>query len=185
MSQDAPSTGHDPETVSRYAVSRDSTQREFLAAAKLYARDVVESTALSVDVDALEWEVSTRAKRRAGGVKHRDGEPRVVSLTWDYFQHAGWEPTAGIVRHELIHAHLLAEAGDASHGDAFERLAEALEAPRYCERFSEPKWWVCCTKCDNRLARYRTSSLTEHPERYACGDCGGRLRVRPGSGKRR
>lgn len=181
MCPDPTARGHDPETVSRYAVSTDCTHREFLAAVKLYARAVVESTTLSVDVNDLEWEVSTRARRRAGAVKHRDGDPLAVSLTWAYFQHAGWTPTAAIVRHELIHAHLLDAAGDASHGAAFEALAETLDAPRRCERFSEPAWWVECESCDTQLARYRASAVTKHPERYACGDCGGTLRVTPGA----
>lgn len=174
---DAP-TPEDPEgPVSAYAVSPESTRREFLAAAKLYAREVVDAHGLTVAVDTLNWEVSARAKRRAGAVKHCDGTPETVSLTWDFFAEKGWEQTTEIVRHELAHVHLLNEADDGGHGPAFEALAERLRAPRHCERFVGPAWWVRCVDCSVELARYRASKLVEHPERYACGACGGRLRV--------
>jgi predicted SprT family Zn-dependent metalloprotease len=173
MSDDPPVT----DRVRRYAVTPDCSHAEFLAAAKLYARAVVDDHDLSVSVSDLSWEVSTRAKRRAGAVKYRDGDPEVVVLAWRQFEHAGWPAVAATVRHELAHVHLLREDGDASHGPAFERLADRLDTHVRCERFTPPKWWVRCTDCDTALARYRRSKLVTEPERYRCGDCGGRFRV--------
>jgi len=163
--------------VERYAVSDDASPEEFLAAAKLYAREVVDRHDLSVDVRALEWDVSKRAKRRAGVVKHTDGEPEEVLLTWEHFAANGWAAAAGTVRHELAHVHLLNEASDASHGTAFRDLADELDAPRHCERFADPNYWVVCTDCDARLARYRRSKLVKRPGDYRCADCGGAFRV--------
>ncbi len=163
--------------VSRYAVSPDCTHEEFLAAAKLYAREVVDRHDLSASVSDLDWEVSTRAKRRAGAVKWRDGEPRAVVLTWEHFVEQGWAAAAATIRHELVHVHLLEEEDDASHGPAFRRLAGLLDAPRHCERFAEPKWWVTCRDCGARLARYRRSKLVANPDEYECGDCGGDFRI--------
>lgn len=163
--------------VDRYAVGPESTHEEFLAAAKLYAREVVDRHGLAVDVSRLEWEVSTRAKRRAGAVTYRDGDPRTVRLTWAHFQNEGWAAASATIRHELIHVHLLVEAGDASHGDAFRRLADWLDTHVHCERFVDPEWWVTCVDCGARLARYRRSKLVEQPERYRCNDCGGAFRV--------
>lgn len=160
-----------------YAVAPDCTEAEFLAAARAYARSVVSAHDLSADVSGLEWEVSRRAKRRAGAVKHRDGEPRAVSLTWAHFSEHGWAATAATVRHELVHVHRMNEAGDAGHGAGFRALAEALDAPLTCERFVEPRWWVVCEDCGARVGRYRRSRLVEHPRRYRCGECGGALRV--------
>lgn len=165
------------EPPDRYAVEPDATTEQFLAAAKLYARAVVDRHDLSVDVSDLDWEVSRRAKRRAGAVLYRDGEPETVRLTWGQFEGEGWRAAAATVRHELIHVHLLAEDGDASHGEAFRRLAEELDTHVHCERFADPAWWVTCVDCGARLARYRRSKLVEEPERYACGDCGGAFRV--------
>ncbi|MUV59313.1 SprT-like domain-containing protein [Halobacterium sp. CBA1126] len=158
-----------------YAVDADASTAEFLAVAKVYARDVAESYDLSVDVSALDWEVSKRAKRRAGAVKYRGDDPETVSLTWEYFQEHGWGATADVVRHELIHVHLINEAGDASHGDAFRELAADLQTSVACERFADPNWWVVCEDCGSELPRYRKSKLVKNPDQYRCGGCGGRL----------
>ena len=163
--------------VARYAVSSACSHAEFLAAAKLYARAVADRHDLSVSVGDLDWKVSTRAKRRAGAVHHRDGDPERITLAWRQFENEGWVATAATVRHELVHVHLLAEDGDASHGPAFRQLAEDLDTHVRCERFTPPAFWVICTDCDARIARYRRSKIVESPERYQCGDCGGRLRV--------
>jgi len=162
---------------SRYAVDEAASDEQFLAAAKLYAREIVARFGLSVSVSALSWAVSTRAKRRAGAVKHREGSPETVSLTRQYFETKGWSSMAAIVRHELIHVHLLNEMDDGGHGEQFHALAEELHAPRHCERFAEPSWWVVCTGCPTRIPRYRRSKLVTHPEEYACGNCGGGFRV--------
>ncbi|MCG1002994.1 MULTISPECIES: SprT-like domain-containing protein [Halobacterium] len=170
----------EPQTLDTefYALSSDADIPEFLAVAKVYARDVVENYDLSVDVTALDWTVSKRAKRRAGAVEYRDGTPETVSLTWAYFQEHGWAATADVVRHELIHVHLLNEAGDASHGDAFREWATELRTSVTCERFADPNWWIVCEFCGSEMARYRKSKLVKHPEAYRCGGCGGRLYAR-------
>jgi len=80
MTGDAP--GLDTEF---YAIEGDVSTDEFLAVARVYAREVARNYDLSVAVDDLEWEVSKRAKRRAGAVKYRNGEPETVSLTWELF----------------------------------------------------------------------------------------------------
>ena len=165
------------DAVRRYAVSAECTREEFLAAAKVYARTVVADHDLSVSVSDLSWEVSTRAKRRAGAVKYRDGVPETVVLTWGHFENAGWPAAAATIRHELAHVHLLNESGDASHGSAFRRLADRLDTHVHCDRFTPPEWWVRCTDCDATLPRYRRSKLVEHPDQYRCGDCGGSFRV--------
>lgn len=167
-------TATDPET---YRIPTDCTHEEFIAAAKVYARTVVETYDLAVRVSELDWEVSTRAKRRAGAVKSRDGEPTTISVTWKYFQTNGWEQVAAIVRHELIHVHLINRHDDHTHGDRFRAWAEKLETDVRCDRFSEPKWWVSCTECATEIPRYRRSKLVTDTEKYRCGDCGGQLQV--------
>lgn len=166
-----------PDTAA-YAIDPDCSREEFLAVAKVYARDVVDAAGLTVTVSNLDWEISMRAKRRAGAVKYRDGDPETVVLTWEHFANSGWERMAGTVRHELVHVHLLNEGYGSGHGERFRRLAERIEAPVHCERFSDPKYWVECEDCDTRLARYRRSKLVENPGQYRCGDCGGAFRVR-------
>lgn len=165
-----------------YDVAADVSISEFLAVAKVYARDVVDTYDLSVAVSDLEWEVSKRAKRRAGAVKYRNEHPETVSLTWAYFQEHGWAATADVVRHELIHVHRLNEAGDASHGAAFRELADDLQTSVTCKRFAEPNWWVTCESCGSEMPRYRQSKLVKNPGEYRCGGCGGELVSRRASG---
>ncbi|MFB6106371.1 MAG: SprT-like domain-containing protein [Halobacteriaceae archaeon] len=161
----------------RHHVSPDCSREEFLAVCKVYAREIVRRFGLSVDVSALSWEVSTRAKRRAGVVEHRDGDPETVRLTWEHFETQGWEAAAATVRHELAHVHLLNEQSDAGHGADFRRLADELETTVHCDRFAEPTYWVVCDGCGSRLPRYRRSKLVENPETYRCGACGHALRA--------
>jgi predicted SprT family Zn-dependent metalloprotease len=73
--------------------------------------------------------------------------------------------------------HLLNEADDPSHGPRFRDLADRLETHVHCDRFVDPDWWVVCESCETRLARYRRSKLVQNPGDYACGNCGGDLRV--------
>ncbi|WP_254832468.1 SprT-like domain-containing protein [Haloglomus salinum] len=163
-----------------YAVDTDASEAEFLAACKLYAREVVDAFGLSADVGRLDWQVSRRAKRRAGQVRYRDDEPEVVVLTWGYFERRGWAAMASTVRHELVHVHLLNEYGDGSHGERFERWAERLDTCVSCELFTTPEWWVVCEDCDAALARYRESKLVRRVDEYRCGECGGDLRLADG-----
>ncbi|WP_142860547.1 SprT-like domain-containing protein [Salinigranum halophilum] len=165
--------GPDPAS---YHIGTDATVEEFLAVSRVYARAVVDHYGLTADVDDLEWEVSTRAKRRAGAVKSRAGRPETVSLTWAYFRANGWAAVAETIRHELVHVHLLNEHGDGSHGERFRRLAADLQTNVHCERFVEPRWWIVCQSCGQRLARYRRSKLVRDVASYRCGDCGGTLR---------
>lgn len=159
-----------------YRITPAASEAEFLAVARVYSRSVVDEHDLDVDVSGLTWEVSTRAKRRAGAVKYRDDEPVAVSLTWDYFEEFGWSDVAETIRHELVHAHLLNSRGDSSHGEAFERLAEELDTSVHCKRFTTPKYWVVCDNCETQIARYRRSKLVTQPESYRCGSCGRSLR---------
>ncbi len=176
---DGPDTApdRDPVGVDWYDISPACSHEEFLAVVKVYAREVVDRYDLTASVSDLSWEVSTRAKRRAGAVRYRDGTPETVVLTWDHFANQGWAATAATVRHELIHVHLLNEDGDASHGAHFRELAERLHTHVHCDRFVPPEWWVVCTGCGARLARYRESKLVTDPAQYRCGDCGGPFRV--------
>lgn len=181
---DAESGPHDQwilDTVDKYQISPDCSKEEFIAVVKRYARKVTDEFSLSVSVTELDWEVSVRAKRRAGAVKHRDGTPESVSLTWEYFEQKGWEAIAETIRHELIHVHLLNEAQDAGHGPPFRELAQDLNTRIRCSRFAEPNWWVVCDSCGDRVARYRRSPLIDDPDQYRCGSCGGALLVKSNS----
>lgn len=154
--------------------SDPETPAELLARAKQYARTVP----LSLDYGAISWEISHRAKRRAGVCLFDPSTEEVtIRLTWDAYEAFGWERFTATIRHELIHALEFRERGESGHGEFFERKARELDAPRHCPRFSEPNYWVVCTGCDNQIGRYRRSKLVKNPQKYRCGDCGDELRV--------
>lgn len=163
----------------RYHIDRSCSEDEFLAVAKVYAREVVSTHGLSVSVSDLEWELSKRAKRRAGALRYADGEPKAIVITWAYFLERGWTATTAIIRHELIHAHLVAERSEHRHTEAFEEWADRLDTSVHCELFTDPNWWVHCTGCDAKFARYRESKVVTDPGSYCCGTCGSPLRVEP------
>jgi SprT-like protein len=120
--------------------------------------------------------VSHRAKRQAGVTKY-DPATTTITLSWDAFEHHGWEQFSATVRHELIHAWQYHKYGEADHGRTLDRWTDALDTSQCCERFTSPNWWVICEDCDGQLARYRRSKVVKHPEKYSCSDCGGSLRV--------
>jgi predicted SprT family Zn-dependent metalloprotease len=163
------------EDLSWYNIDPDCSEEEFLAVSKVYARDIIAEYELSVDITTIDWEISKRAKRRAGLIKYEDKTPTAIVLSWKLFANEGWDAMAATIRHELIHAHLLNTNKDASHGADFKSLAEELKTHVHCDRFVEPEWIIRCTDCGCEFPRYRRSKVVKNPEQYSCGDCGGTL----------
>lgn len=40
-----------------------------------------------------------------------------------------------------------------------------------------PKYLIVCTHCGYTYPRYKKSAVVQHPERYRCGRCGGKLKL--------
>jgi|AntRauTorcE11898_2_1112593.scaffolds.fasta_scaffold04138_2 predicted SprT family Zn-dependent metalloprotease len=173
MSEPTPHLG----TEDRYSLSSECTDRELRSVVKIYAREVVDAHDLAVSVSELEWEISHRAKRRAGALYHADGQPERIQIARRQFDNSGWLAVASTIRHELIHAHLVRVADEPGHGERFERLAAELDTSVHCDRFSDPKYWVRCEDCDQKIPRYRESKLVKQADQFRCGDCGGRFDV--------
>ncbi|WP_408957317.1 SprT-like domain-containing protein [Natrinema sp. 74] len=153
---------------------------EITARARIHAREVVDECELVVDLAALEWEVSTRARRRAGACRWDAGrEVATIVLTRRAYERYEWPTFAGVVRHELVHAWEFQRFGESGHGDRFRERAAALEAPRYCEAFAEPRYVLRCLAddCDWRAKRHRASRPVKAPDQYRCGGCGGSYEV--------
>ncbi|WP_231188317.1 SprT-like domain-containing protein [Haladaptatus sp. DYF46] len=158
-----------------------TTERALLDRAQAHAADVAAEHFPDLPIEAIGWDVSHRAKRRAGVTKYDpDTDEITIRLSWDAFEQHGREQFSSTVRHELIHAWQYHEFGEADHGETFTRWTDTLDATQYCERFKSPNWWVICTECNGRLARYQRSKVVKHPENYRCGECGGSLRSKEG-----
>lgn len=147
------------------------------------AADYATKLPLPVDLTSVSWEVSRRAKRRAGACRYDPESGEVtIRLTWAAYEAFGWDEFAGVVRHELVHAYEFQTRGESGHGPTFRALADEIDAPRRCRRFAPPTYWVTCRDCGERLARYRRSKLVQRPDRYRCGACGGGLSVERNEG---
>jgi predicted SprT family Zn-dependent metalloprotease len=144
-----------------------------------YARLYAESVDIDVDHDAIEWEVSKRARRRAGACTYdADADTVTIRLTWDAYREHGWRQFTATIRHELVHAWEFQKFGSAGHGPRFREKAAAVDAPRHCEAFADARLELsCASACGWTADRHRASSPVQDPGRYRCPDCGSDLVV--------
>ncbi len=155
----------------------DATVEEaMLAEARVHARAVE----LPVDLDRVEWETSTRARRRAGACRW-DADRGVATIVLSRRAYERYDPAAfaAVVRHELVHAWEFQRFGESGHGPRFRERAAAIDAPRHCEPFARPRYELACREdgCEWRAERHRASKPVRAPDRYRCGDCGGPIAV--------
>ncbi|ELY44367.1 SprT family zinc-dependent metalloprotease [Natronorubrum sulfidifaciens] len=160
---------------------------ELVARARIHAREVIDDHSLEIDRDALEWTVTTRARRRAGACRwDGDREVATIVLTRQAYEAYEWPTFAGVVRHELVHAWEFQRFGESGHGPRFRDLAATLDAPRHCQRFAVPRYVLRCLEddCDWRAPRHRASKPVKAPDQYRCGVCGGSYEVEHGESGR-
>ncbi|ELY93234.1 hypothetical protein C482_19731 [Natrialba chahannaoensis JCM 10990] len=153
---------------------------EIIARARIHAREVVAGTNLTLDLSALEWDVSARAKRRAGLCRWRaDCEEATIVLARRAYERYEWPEFAGVVRHELVHAWEYQQFGESGHGPRFRERAADLNAPRHCRSFSEPRYVLRClgSDCEWAAKRHQASKPVRAPDGYRCGVCGGEYEV--------
>ncbi|WP_129114587.1 SprT-like domain-containing protein [Halegenticoccus tardaugens] len=153
------------------------THDELLARAREYA----ETVDLPVDLSAVRWEVSTRAKRRAGACLYDRGSgTTTIRLARAAYRAYGWDRFAEVIRHELIHAWEYQRFGESSHGPRFRRKAADLDVSVRCPRFSAGRLRLVCTDpaCDWTAERHRASATVTEPERRRCGSCRAPYEVR-------
>lgn len=138
-----------------------------------------ESVDIDVDHDAIDWEVSKRARRRAGAcVYDADADEVTIRLTWEAYETHGWRQFTATIRHELVHAWEFQEYGTAGHGPRFREQAAAIDAPRHCEAFADARLELACrADCGWAAERHRASRPVKDPTGYRCPDCGDDLVV--------
>lgn len=178
---------------------------DLLAWSRAYAGHVVRTTDLAVDLQRVEWTVSTRAKRRAAGVKWPRvadaavGEPVdwasvavadgdappdcTLALTWAAYEEFSREEWTATLRHELVHVEQYQRFGATDHGRRFRERAAALDAPVRCRRFATPAYRLRCRDCGEEVGvRYRASKVVEEPGGYRSRCCGAALAVEEADG---
>ncbi len=146
-----------------------------LARASSYASTVD----IAVDLDAVSWEISDRAKRRAGVCLYNGDGSVTIRLTWDAYQSYGWTEFTDVIRHELVHAWEFQQYGESDHGERFRRKADEVGASRHCRTFAEPRVRLRCTDddCGWTADRHRASTVVTDPADRRCGTCGARYLV--------
>ena len=181
-----------------------STHDDLVAWSRDYCRDVRREWLVDVRFDIVEWEVSTRAKRRAAAVKRpkipaaevgtpidwetveaangrrAEGRPfsATLSLTWDAFDAFDRDEWESTLRHELVHLEQYQRCGTTDHGPAFEERARELDTDIHCETFSDPKYVLRCGDCDALVARrYRDCKLVRRADDYRSSCCEAPLSV--------
>lgn len=163
------------------------TREDLIAWSRDYCERAVRVHDLDVDLDPVEWEVSTRARRRAAAVRHpqfddasgdraRDWDdgppPCTLVLTWPAFEAFSRSEWRATLRHELIHVEQFQRTGTTGHGPDFRERATAIDATETCPAFAEPNYLLRCRACESVVARrFRESKLVSEPERYRSSCC--------------
>ncbi|WP_232685666.1 SprT-like domain-containing protein [Halobacterium zhouii] len=147
-------------------------------------RDAAAEYAARVDVDvdlgAVTWEVSTRAKRRSGAcLFDRKTESVTIRLTWAAYREYGWTEFRDVIRHELVHAWEFQQFGESGHGRRFREKAREVDAPRHCRTFTDARLRLVCTNgdCEWTARRHRASKAVTEPGDRRCGACRSRYAV--------
>ncbi|WP_436924238.1 SprT-like domain-containing protein [Halosimplex amylolyticum] len=181
-----------------------ATHEDLVGWSRDYCKDVRREWLVDVRFDLVEWEVSTRAKRRAAALKRpkipeaevgtpidwesttaaggrrADGRPfpATLSLTWDAFDAFDREQWESTLRHELVHLEQYQHCGTTDHGSAFKARARELDTEVHCETFSDPKYVLRCAECDALVARrYKDCKLVRRAEEYRSSCCQAALAV--------
>jgi predicted SprT family Zn-dependent metalloprotease len=179
------------------ALAHAETDEELILGSRAYCREACREYDLDVAFSLVEWEVSTRAKRRAAAVKRPKipetavGEPldwdaaaeRVgsdledlrtctLSLTraaFEAFDVGEWTAT---LRHELVHVEQFQRFGTTDHGPAFRDRAAAVDSTVRCPPFADPKYVLRCEKCETVVGRrYRECKLVRRHDEYRSSCC--------------
>ncbi|QCQ77020.1 transcription elongation protein SprT (plasmid) [Haloferax mediterranei ATCC 33500] len=175
---------------------------ELVRWSRAYCTRAVDRYDFSVDVTLVQWEVSTRAKRRAAAVKTPNvdgttvGKPIdwttrsiggatttppacTMSLSWRAFESFDRDEWAATLRHELVHVEQFQTFGATDHGPSFRRRAESVDAPIRVRRFTDPKYVLSCGDCGTDVAyRYRDCKLVRESSAYRSACCGAILDCR-------
>jgi predicted SprT family Zn-dependent metalloprotease len=146
------------------------TRDELLERSEAYAGTVD----IDVNLSTVEWEVSERAKRRAGACYFSSAtESITIRLTWAAYQEYGWDEFTDVIRHELVHAWEFQQSGESSHSWRFREKADDVDASRHCRSFTDARLVLRCTdeECDWTTERHRASKAVTMPEERRCGAC--------------
>lgn len=178
-----------------------STHEQLIEWSRAYAAHASGTHDMAVDLERVDWRVSTRAKRRAAAVRQpripnaavgtpidwstvaaERGQDRsspkrcTMVLTWGAFEEFAQAEWAKTLRHELIHVEQFQRFGATNHRQRFKRRAERLDTTVHCRAFTTPKYLLTCRECNGTVARrYQECKLVRQSDRYRSQCCGAGL----------
>lgn len=208
VSAAAEAADESPDSPTVRALAYAGTHEELILGSRAYCREAAREYDVDVDFSLLDWEVSTRAKRRAAAVKRpripdaeigtpmdweavadRMGQPLAelrectLSLTWAAYE--AFDPTewTATLRHELVHVEQFQRYGTTDHGAAFKERAGEVDATVRCPPFADAKFVLTCAACGTVVGRrYRECKLVRNHEQYQSSCCGAAVECsRPGA----
>lgn len=155
----------------------EMNQWELESACREYAEWAISEydTFENLNINNIDIEVSDKLKRTAG----KAGGASKISYDWfmrfayGAYQKWGWSKEfEATIRHELIHVVQFEERGEGGHGIDFRRMADSVDAPRHCEKFTEYRFKIRCSECDDVVSgKYRACKMTRQPEKYRSQCC--------------
>lgn len=164
--------------------------------ARKYANEVIygEKWPLSsdhVDLSRVEFETSTRMKRRHG-VCASDGDGNcTIRLSEETYERAGFESVTETIRHELVHVYQRQTDGvDTGHGQSFKQWVDPLDLSGRCSRQYEKQpgdysyRFYCSNGCGFVGGRHRWSVVVQRAIEGSqiCGSCQADIRVETDDG---
>lgn len=132
----------------------------------------------------IAFKINTRAKTRLGICKKK-GDFYTIEIAAALLDDSSPEALLQeTLHHELLHTcygcmkhtgrwKQLAERVNTAYGYHITRLADVDSLPSSPSQ--QPRYRLVCPHCGTIYERFRRSALIQHPERYRCGKCGGRL----------
>jgi predicted SprT family Zn-dependent metalloprotease len=138
-----------------------------------------------VDLAAITWETSRRARRRHATTIHRGDGRCAVRVAEKTLRKVGFDPLRETIRHELVHVCQFQAGVEGGHGDSFRRWIDPLGLQGTSSNHYDPvpadyRYRLYCRDCGAFVAgRYRLCETVRaaRDDRLLCGDCGGSLRV--------
>lgn len=169
------------------SISEEEDGRPVLAeAASEYAADVQnifpESPVANVDLDRVDWRVSSQLCRAGGYCETILENPpdHTIVLSYPGYRSWGWERMKGIIRHELVHVVINEKYGDdvSAHGPEFRTVAQSVDAPLRGEDPVPYRYQLFCSRCGLMVdGLYKASDRTKNPEQYRSQCCDARIQV--------
>lgn len=128
-----------------------------------------------ITLENVRVEVSTALKKAAGKAGGElNPEDLYMRFAVGAYEKWGWgEEIESTIRHEIVHIRQYKVNGDGGHGLDFKQMANEVDTPVHCKKFTEFKYGIFCGECDEQVTgRYRACKITKKPMRYNSKCCG-------------